>query len=734
MERPALLVGARAGIHAVVEAQRADGELVAQAGAHSVAHVAEAGVVGVHEIAGVDEDRALQCLPDGEDELGVEDRGELAAERVAERVLGPQLALGKAAHAAAAAIEEAHVDRELIDDGRDPARARADREQVAFSQREIVGEAEGGAGEGGLPIEHAKVERRAEHKPARRAHGAVAEVERLGQADAREQVAWRAEKQRVDGAFGDLHILHFGEGGDVQVRQDFAPEIDAQTRGGLRVALLLARDRVDARAQREARLEEPRIDVEQLSAERALGAVGGEREGPAASEEIPVAEADACGRALVGAVAEGEADLLRLGLLDLKFQVQRVAGFGERVHAQIREEPRAQHLAEGLVELRGVVDFSPQMLEAPREEVRLQAPVHIPHLRLAEAVERAGRGGEGDGHPPALCQREFGGDGDLGLVVAARLVVGLEVALHRHDLRRRVRSRRLLDERRPHLVLRVDEVAREGRFAEDVARSLDDPHGHVGARAVVRHLDLRGVGGGVEVAVRHVEPAHAVGARGDLAGVEGELLGRLRELLGSGAEHVFVERLAGDRLVAGEGDALEQRARAFLDAQDQFFTSDLVVHLGLGEAALPVKCAEIIRRVIRARRGEPLRCDLGELSGDGRAELVFGECLRAGELDAVLHLVRERADDQVRAGQRAGEIFIRRRGGGHAEGEQGCERDSRGHLPETNEVFELPCEASFGAQVADDVGAVVEFESRTHLLLAAAIVHRAEFDLEALHQ
>src|SRR5258705_6443830 len=98
MERAGVFLGLGIWIYAVVEPQRTNGELVAQAESNGVAHVAGAGHVVVMKAACIDEDGALQRPVERELQLGVPDRVEFAAERVAGFVLRAELALGETAH------------------------------------------------------------------------------------------------------------------------------------------------------------------------------------------------------------------------------------------------------------------------------------------------------------------------------------------------------------------------------------------------------------------------------------------------------------------------------------------------------------------------------------------------------------------------------------------------------------------------------------------------------------
>ncbi len=121
-----------------------------------------------------------------------------------------------------------------------------------------------------------------------------------------------------------LTLRRFDEGAEFEVRQEFAREIEPRADGILRVAFLVARFGIEPRAQREARVEEPRIDVEHFAAHPALRVVDCEEERASVAEEIAIAEAHADGHAFVAARAEGEADLARLGLRGREVEPQLV--------------------------------------------------------------------------------------------------------------------------------------------------------------------------------------------------------------------------------------------------------------------------------------------------------------------------------------------------------------------------------------------------------------------------
>src|SRR5207244_859049 len=100
--------------------------------------------------------------------------------------------------------------------------------------------------------------------------------------------------------------------------------------------------------------------------------IGAEGERASAAEEVAVAKVDADGPALVAAVAEGEADLAGRRLFHEEIDIDNAARPRDGIQAQVREEAGVQHLAKGLVEFRGVIDFVAQMLEASRQKVRTQ--------------------------------------------------------------------------------------------------------------------------------------------------------------------------------------------------------------------------------------------------------------------------------------------------------------------------------------------------------------------------
>src|SRR5437868_14156641 len=119
MERAEILVFVRIGIDAVIEADRADGEFVAQAGADAVTHVTETGIVCVGEqVAGIDKNGALQFAIKWKGIFDVENRVEFAPDRIVVTIMRTEVALAETAHGGAAAVEETFVNWNCGDVGR----------------------------------------------------------------------------------------------------------------------------------------------------------------------------------------------------------------------------------------------------------------------------------------------------------------------------------------------------------------------------------------------------------------------------------------------------------------------------------------------------------------------------------------------------------------------------------------------------------------------------------------
>lgn len=175
------------GVDAVIDAEWADGEIVAEAGADGVA---EAGVIGgaaIFEAPGVGESGTAESAEEGEIEFGVEDGEDFTAERIIVGVAGAELAFGEASDGGGAAVEEEDIDGEVIGNGGDVAAASAEGEE-GFSEGEIVREAGIGAEESGGAVDGGEVEGGGEDEAASWANGVIAVVGILGEAEGLEGI------------------------------------------------------------------------------------------------------------------------------------------------------------------------------------------------------------------------------------------------------------------------------------------------------------------------------------------------------------------------------------------------------------------------------------------------------------------------------------------------------------------------------------------------------------------
>src|SRR4030095_2011393 len=112
MERAEIfeLVGIR--IHAVVEANRTDRQLVTQTGADRVAHVVQPNVFGRwQQIASVSKHGALQFAENWKCIFNIENGKKFAADWMTMIIMRAEIALAEAAHGRRTAIEKTFVDR-----------------------------------------------------------------------------------------------------------------------------------------------------------------------------------------------------------------------------------------------------------------------------------------------------------------------------------------------------------------------------------------------------------------------------------------------------------------------------------------------------------------------------------------------------------------------------------------------------------------------------------------------
>src|SRR5947208_16529329 len=206
MERAEILVFVRIGIDAVIEADRADGEFVAQAGADAVTHVTETGIVCVGEqVAGIDKNGALQFAIKWKGIFDVENGVGLAADRKTMAIMRAEFALAETAHSGAAAVEETLVNWNCGDVAgafvKRPNHTGAGAElEQGFSKRDEV------TGTGGRPKKldlasdraGGKLEGLIKDKTATRHDRAIAQIEGMKEANRTDEVVHVTKQIIID--------------------------------------------------------------------------------------------------------------------------------------------------------------------------------------------------------------------------------------------------------------------------------------------------------------------------------------------------------------------------------------------------------------------------------------------------------------------------------------------------------------------------------------------------------
>src|SRR6185312_6429255 len=112
MERAEIFELVRVRIHTVVETNRADRQLVTQAGTNRVAHVAQPNVLGGRQqIASVGKYSALQFAKNRECVFNIKDGKKLSADRMTVIVVRAEIAFAETANRCCSPVEESFVDR-----------------------------------------------------------------------------------------------------------------------------------------------------------------------------------------------------------------------------------------------------------------------------------------------------------------------------------------------------------------------------------------------------------------------------------------------------------------------------------------------------------------------------------------------------------------------------------------------------------------------------------------------
>ena len=622
------------GVDAVIDADGADGEIVAEAGADGVAEAWVIGGAAIFEAPGVGEGGTAEGAGDGEIEFGVEDGEDFPAEGIIVGVAGAELAFGEAADGVGAAVEVEDIDGEIIGNGGDVAAASAEGEE-GFSEGEIVREAGIGAEESGGAVDGGEVEGGGEDEAASRDNGVIAVVGTLGEAESLEGVLGGTEILDGDGLVGDRGALALGEDAEFEVGEGFTGEIDAPTVGGFVVAHFVALFGEDAGAEDKMGIEEPRIDVEEFAADAALGVLGGEGEGATVAEEIEITDAEAGEGAVVGAIAEGEAEDLGFGFGESEIPAELIMIESGRGDAKIFEEASAEEFAINFVEFLGLIDLALELAEAAGEEVFAEARDFgfVVGGDAGEGEARSGADGESDGDAAVGGGGGIGMEEDFGLEVAFGFVEGLEVMLHGEGLALGEGARDIGGESGEEERTREEELAGEVDFAEGVAGSFVNLDGDIG-------LGTGGVEGGrgdfdgdIEEAFGDVEAAEAIDSGVDFGDGVGESGGIGGEALGGGADEVFEKIVGGDGGVIEEGEGVEEGARAFGDFEEEGGGGDLVIDDHEGEAIFSVERGEEISGVVGGGSGEAGFFDVADLGEERGAELIGGEGFLARELE-----------------------------------------------------------------------------------------------------
>jgi len=622
------------GVDAVIDAEWADGEIVAEAGADGVAEAWVIGGSAIFEAPGVGEGGTAESAEEGEIEFGVEDREDFPAEGIIVGVAGAELAFGEASDGGGAAVEVEDIDGEVIGNGGDVAAAGAEGEE-GFSEGEIVREASIGAEESGGAVDGGEVEGGGEDEAASWANGVIAVVGILGEAEGLEGILGGAEIVDGDGLVGDRGVLALGEDAEFEMGEGFAGEIDAPTVGGFGVAHFVALFGEDAGAEDEMGIEEPGIDVEDFAADAALGVLGGDGEGATVAEEIEITDAEAGEGAVVGAVAEGEAEDLGFGFGESEIPAELIMTESGRGDAKIFEEACAEEFAISFVEFLGLIDLSLELAEATGEEIFVE-PRDFGFVVGGDAAEGeawSGADGESDGDAAMGGGGGVGMEEDFGLEIAFGFVEGLEVMLHGEGLALGEGASDIGDESGEEKGAREEEFAGEVDVAEGVAGSFVDLDGDIGLGTVGVEGGRGDFDGDIEESFGDVEATEAIDPGVDFGdGVgEGGWIGG--EAAGGGADHVFEKVGGGDGGVIEEGEGVEEGAWAFGDFEGESGGGDLVIDGDEGEAIFSVERGEEISGVVGGGSGEARFFDVADLGEERGAELIGGEGILARELE-----------------------------------------------------------------------------------------------------
>lgn len=111
MERAEIFVGARVGVHSIIESNWTDWQLVTQTSTNRVAHVVQPNVLGAgQQIASVSKYGALQLAENWECVFNIEDGEKFSADRMTVIVVRAEIALGETPHGRGTPIEKTFID------------------------------------------------------------------------------------------------------------------------------------------------------------------------------------------------------------------------------------------------------------------------------------------------------------------------------------------------------------------------------------------------------------------------------------------------------------------------------------------------------------------------------------------------------------------------------------------------------------------------------------------------
>lgn len=111
MERAEIFVGARVGVHSIIEPNWTDWQLVTQTSTNRVAHVVQPNVLGAgQQIASVSKYGALQLAENWECVFNIEDGEKFSADRMTVIIVRAEIALAETTYCCCPAVKKTFVD------------------------------------------------------------------------------------------------------------------------------------------------------------------------------------------------------------------------------------------------------------------------------------------------------------------------------------------------------------------------------------------------------------------------------------------------------------------------------------------------------------------------------------------------------------------------------------------------------------------------------------------------